>query len=583
MANYFVINNKFKPYSFDELIKPYQMYGEAYKEQESALSDLNQQASTLAAALSETNDPVAYATYSKYLADVQAAADEIATSGLSNSSRRKVKDLSARYNGEISPIQNAYNKREQLAKEIRQARLNNPTLMVERDMNIPGIKSSIDRFVENPNYDYGRVYTGTQLAQDVGTAAKALSTQLRDPGSKGQALRNELRRILPGQYQLLEERGFNDTEVLAAIMRDPNASPVLTKIVDDVITSSGMKNWENYDELKNQIYDAASRGLWNAVGQDSYHYLNTNTGSSSSSSSKTGKGSYIDRTAYYFSDSKDKLTSSVYDSNGELKRTQDDKQTIIDTFFDDKGKLKAKETMAQETQRHNYPYAGPTYNNPELQSYNAYNDVINTLLNEGYTQNQINRMSANDMKRALNAIYNEEQNDVVGHVLYRQRLDDTTSKYLQGEINKQGIPLERVVNISRDEDGNVSYKTKTERKAKIDENAANILFDPRTNQFLIQSGGEYYKMPGGILSTETTLDSTVDSENYRRVRDTIDEIEQRLYDAEIGKIELSDSDRRDLEARMIKALETLEIIDERLGNYGYEFVNYVGKSKVNGS
>ena len=35
MANYFVIDNTFRPYSFDELIKPYQMYGEAYKQDDS--------------------------------------------------------------------------------------------------------------------------------------------------------------------------------------------------------------------------------------------------------------------------------------------------------------------------------------------------------------------------------------------------------------------------------------------------------------------------------------------------------------------------------------------------------------------
>ena len=37
MANYFVIDNTFRPYSFDELVKPYQMYGEAYKQQEALL------------------------------------------------------------------------------------------------------------------------------------------------------------------------------------------------------------------------------------------------------------------------------------------------------------------------------------------------------------------------------------------------------------------------------------------------------------------------------------------------------------------------------------------------------------------
>ena len=35
MANYsLVVNSKFRPYSFDELVKPYMMYGQAYDEQQ---------------------------------------------------------------------------------------------------------------------------------------------------------------------------------------------------------------------------------------------------------------------------------------------------------------------------------------------------------------------------------------------------------------------------------------------------------------------------------------------------------------------------------------------------------------------
>jgi len=32
MGNYLTIGAKFKPYSFEELIRPYMMYGQAYKE-----------------------------------------------------------------------------------------------------------------------------------------------------------------------------------------------------------------------------------------------------------------------------------------------------------------------------------------------------------------------------------------------------------------------------------------------------------------------------------------------------------------------------------------------------------------------
>jgi hypothetical protein len=577
MANYFVIGNNFKPFSYEELIKPYKDYGEAYKEQENALGELNQQANALAAALSKENDPVAWATYNKYLTDVKNAADTIATSGLSNATRQGVKDLTSRYAGEITPIQNAYNRRLQLQDEQRKAYLANPTVMFERDFNKPGEVASLDRFVANPNYDYGRVYTGSQLEADVSKAAKALSVQLRDPSAEGQNLRDELKKILPGQYRLLEERGFNDTEVLDAIMKNPNASPILTKIVDDVITSSGMRGWENYGELQNRIYDAASRGLWSAVGQDSFHYLNTNTGGGGNSPRGGGRGYPIDTTSYYFGGKGRGTNVGRYLSNdGKLDNT------IADSLFDESGKIRSKKDFVGKYQTLSAQRSrGLASVNPGL-GYSEYDNIINALRSEGYSDNKIARMSRGDLESALARIYNNEQDDVIGHALFRQRLDDTTSKYLQEEINKQGVPLERVTGITFDENGKaVAHKTKTDKKVKID--SANILFDPRLNQFLIQSGGEFYKMPNGILSTEGTMDSTEDARRYNSIMDTMDNIEEKLYKAENGVINLSPRERRELETRYMRAQEALQDVNMRLGNYGYEFVDYVGKHKVNGS
>ena len=62
MANYFVLDNTFTPYSFDELIKPYQMYGQAYKEQE-ALLDAAREKEFSSEALSPTEDVAAYNMY----------------------------------------------------------------------------------------------------------------------------------------------------------------------------------------------------------------------------------------------------------------------------------------------------------------------------------------------------------------------------------------------------------------------------------------------------------------------------------------------------------------------------------------
>lgn len=263
MANYFVINNKFKPYSFDELIKPYQMYAEEYDKQEAALSKLESDAATVESALSKENDPIAYNTYNAYINEVRGAAEDIAKNGLSINTRNRARALVSNFNSEILPIQAAYNRRKELQDEQRKALLSNPTLYFQRNFNQVGNpEASIDRFVENPNYDYGNFFSGALLEKQVSDIASTLSKELTDYG-KGKPLDSYTNTFL-------QQHGFTKEQVLEAINNpgSEKASPVLTAIVDSVIQGSGVPQWGDANALMS-AYRSASRGLFSAVGQTS--------------------------------------------------------------------------------------------------------------------------------------------------------------------------------------------------------------------------------------------------------------------------------------------------------------------------
>ena len=260
MANYFVVNSKFKPYSFDEMLKPYALYGQAYKEQEDALSQLESNAAALESALSETNDPVAYNTYKNYLNNVRSAADDIATNGINSESRRRAKSLLSEYNSNVVPIQAAYNRRKELQDEQRKALLSNPTLYYQRNFNEIGPESSIDRFVENPNYDYGNFFSGALLEKQVADAADVLAKELTAYG-KGKPLDKYTNTFI-------QQHGFTRDQVLNAIHNpdSPESSPVLNALVNSVIESSGVSGWNDENAL-NAANSYARRGLYHAVGQ----------------------------------------------------------------------------------------------------------------------------------------------------------------------------------------------------------------------------------------------------------------------------------------------------------------------------
>lgn len=278
MANYnLVIGSEFKPFSYQEMIAPVLIAQQSHQQLEDAYGELQAKASIWDEMASEENDPIAHNQYKQYARALEAQAEALSTNGLTPSSRKQMLNLKARYAKDLAPIEQAYARRKELQDEQRKALLTNPTLMFQRNLNNIGYESSLDRFLENSNYDYGESYSGALLTQQVATKAAAIAKELRDPGENGQRARKNLERILPYQYRLLEQHGFNSSEVLKAIQQDSKASSILTNLVDSTLESSGMANWADATTMaKARAY--ANEGLWNAVGQSEYKYVTDQAG-----------------------------------------------------------------------------------------------------------------------------------------------------------------------------------------------------------------------------------------------------------------------------------------------------------------
>lgn len=262
MPNFAYANQaNFRPFSYQEMLAPVLMATQAHQAVEEAYSELDSQANAIGSLANETNDPITYARYKSFEASLRNQADILAKNGLTPGSRKSLLDLKGRYAKEIIPIQNAITRRRELADEQRKALLQNPTLMFQRDMNSVSYDSSLDRFLENPDYDYGQQYSGALLTQQVSQAASNLAKELVDykPGKKLDAFTNTF----------FKDYGFSREQVLDAI-NNPNratSQPVLNAIVEQVIGSSGMANWAGTPTM-NRAYRYARQGLWSAIGQD---------------------------------------------------------------------------------------------------------------------------------------------------------------------------------------------------------------------------------------------------------------------------------------------------------------------------
>lgn len=257
-ANYIVINSKFKPFSYAEMLQPVQMATLAHQEVENEYSDLATKANVWDEMANEQTDPYAYKMYKTYSNDLEEQAGQLAREGLTPASRQNMLRMKQRYSSDIVPIEQAYKRRQELVDEQRKLLSQDNTLMFDRNASM----LSLDDLIKNPQLTY-QSYSGATLAKQVGTAAQNLAKEMRENPRKW-------RSILGNQYfETIMQHGYRPEEIVQVLQNDPNASSVLKGIVEDAVGSSNIASWGDESTL-NRAYEYARQGLWNAVGETQY-------------------------------------------------------------------------------------------------------------------------------------------------------------------------------------------------------------------------------------------------------------------------------------------------------------------------
>lgn len=262
MANYsLVINSQFKPFSYQEMLAPTLMATQAHQELENQYGELATKASVWEEMANEQTDPYAYKMYKTYANDLEEQAGQLAREGLNAASRRDMLNMRARYSKEITPIEQAYTARQKQAEQQQQALLQDPTLMLSRRAST----TSLDDYIRNPQLAY-ESYSGKLITAQAASAASALAKEMQEKPRKWRSILGN------SYYETMIQKGFSSQAVLQAIQDNPNAAPQLTRIVEDAINSSGVRNWGDQATIARAI-DYAKQGLWSAVGETQYQTL----------------------------------------------------------------------------------------------------------------------------------------------------------------------------------------------------------------------------------------------------------------------------------------------------------------------
>lgn len=251
-----VIGSKFRPFSYSEMLAPIEAATTEHRAIEEGLGEMSAKAGMWDKLANQQSDPVAYAQYKTYADDLTKQADLLARQGLTPESRRGLLDMKRRYSNEITPIEVAATKREELTKAQREAIQKDPSLM----FNIDYGTASLDDLINNPNATYNTI-SGSELSKRASMMASNLAKTIqKNP---------QYQSILGGQYfQQMQQLGYTPQQVMQTIMNDPNAPSELKQVADTVWQEAGLDTWDQATQTRARDYINA--GLYDAIGTQKF-------------------------------------------------------------------------------------------------------------------------------------------------------------------------------------------------------------------------------------------------------------------------------------------------------------------------
>lgn len=248
------VNSTFNPYSLQELLPIYQANAQAQYQAEEAFSQLQMKADQWEKLANNAQDADVYNTYKAYSNQLKAAADDILNNGINTASRRNLMNMRAQYASNIIPIEEAYNKRQQQAQILWQARLQDPTLIAQDPSEL-----GLSYYMKNPNYT-PQSYSGKLLTAQSAQAAQNLAKTLSSYG-KGEPIDSYTNTFI-------QKHGLTRNDIQKYLNGETTATnKVLGAIYQQVYDSSQIGNWANENQRR-QAANFIKQGMWSAIGQD---------------------------------------------------------------------------------------------------------------------------------------------------------------------------------------------------------------------------------------------------------------------------------------------------------------------------
>ena len=367
-----VYNSMFNPVTFDEMLKPHQMYTEAYNQQQGVVNDLDTKASVWEKLAASEKDKATYDRYKEYENTLRTKAEEMSKYGLTPNTRKAVGDLRVQYAKDIVPIEQANTQLEKIKEEQRKAALQNDSIMFDLDSRRGDI--SLTDLISNPELSYTPTFGSTMRQRGI-DRAKSAST-LQDMTFEFSRLNNQF-------FKVYKHDGYTEKDLLNFI-QDNSSIPELSDIITDIKQGSHYDRLNEQDQNKSASYiiDGIKAGM---VGKDDISLQQDNA-------FLEGLRGRSDKTPQTPNTELNYTTTDIYNVDPDYKGSKEKVQTVrkaLQTLSTPEGR-KEWNTMRK---RHKYtevqgpdgfPIKADTGKDEEV-----YNDGRQAFYNAGFTDKDI--------------------------------------------------------------------------------------------------------------------------------------------------------------------------------------------------
>lgn len=246
MPKYSITNAQFSPFSFEEMVRPYQIATEKYEKQ---IEDYNKLAEDVNAvdylAQSLPEDSPYRKQFNVYLEQFNNAGDTL-SQGWSPDTASNLINLRRMYHNTLIPIQKADQARIKSADAQNAIRAKDPSVRFEIDATDP---NSLGYFLDNPGTSAIKSYSQNDIMAAAANQIKTLKEQLYKDNSF---------EALGEEGALLSQNTLTPDDV-AKVIQNPELYPNISSIINNAINSSGLSNWG--EEGKQQELENA----WNTA------------------------------------------------------------------------------------------------------------------------------------------------------------------------------------------------------------------------------------------------------------------------------------------------------------------------------